>query len=823
MNNQLELTKRSLHSESSRRTESESIPLEDSQFISFTNFLDEIEVFKNPVISRGMGKFKAGNWSLLGYGANNYRQIVEEDEEEEKNEGSYKSAAKFDVKWEFTLFNGFFTDELTITRLTKHELEKAVKETERFLDKTFARDLVNDTNQVRDLQDQLIEHFSRNNLERVDICIITDKLIDHDNLPSKFEIKEVGLEGRIYYWDLRRWDAIKRSKSKREPINIDFKSSDFQMYNVPYLHQTTGRELDYYLSIFPGDLIADLYDIHNTRMLENNVRVFLSATKKANKGIRDTIGLNEGADAFKFFSYNNGISATAESIEIFEGRIIRISDFQIVNGGQTTATIHYSRKRDRKNLKDVYVSVKITALKKDENYSKIVGSISEAANTQSAISNSDFFANDKQLVMLEQISHKNPTQNEVNRNVYYYFERMKGQYNVTMSSQGTKTQQSIWASTYPKDLSFNKLDLARWSNMMMGFPYHAAEGSEKQFKTFMNNEYFERVEMHLGNFKTLVGFGVLFKRIHKLCGTATGKEHLYPSRIIDFVTKKHVPVAMSTAIYTSSFLHHITNGRINYWAIFDYKYNLSYSVVHPHLKDGNDQVRIDSEIDGLLKEFIDLIWEQIAKFGGAAAQEKSKKKECWTYLLNNISIPYSLNERLEKYLISESEYSQRSEAKSNEKEIYYFEYLDLLLRNNGLVLSNLHAISKLNNDYINVRSTISNLIKKVQNREQVITFKRVEEVCNFYEELVVEGFQFNDYVSSELKLDFNFNLIELYNEIFNNDFHFLERINVLALKDVDSRKLFLEAKSIIEGYYDLNGLSCSDINKLSLILSKLSN
>ena len=155
------------------------------------------------------------------------------------------------------------------------------------------------------------------------------------------------------------------------------------------MKQETNNNLSYYLAIFPGDLIADLYDLHNTRLLENNVRVFLSATKKANKGIRDTIK-NE---AYKFFSYNNGISATAESIETEAGKVINIQDFQIVNGGHTTATIHYSRKRDGNSLKDVFVAVKITRLQKNEEYSSIVSKISQAANTQSAISNSDFALN----------------------------------------------------------------------------------------------------------------------------------------------------------------------------------------------------------------------------------------------------------------------------------------------------------------------------------------------------------------------------------------------------------------------------------------------
>ena len=147
---------------------------------------------------------------------------------------------------------------------------------------------------------------------------------------------------------------------------------------------------------------------------------------------------------FKFFSYNNGISATAEEVETQNGRVTKIHDFQIVNGGQTTASIHYSRKKDRKSLKEVYVAVKITSLRKDKEYSSVVSKISQAANTQSTISNSDFYANDKLLVDVEQLASKNPTQNELDHSIYYFFERMKGQYNVSKMSMGSESKQKSW-------------------------------------------------------------------------------------------------------------------------------------------------------------------------------------------------------------------------------------------------------------------------------------------------------------------------------------------------------------------------------------------
>ena len=167
----------------------------------------------------------------------------------------------------------------------------------------------------------------------------------------------------VYYWDLKKWDALHRSRSKRLPIEIDFNKDSYSDITIDYVKKSISKNLSQYLAIFPAELIFKLYDRHGVRLLENNVRVFLSANRKANLEMRKTI---KGNKDILFFSFNNGLSVTAEKIE-FEGeRISKIHDFQVVNGGQTTATIHYCKKRDKRDdgshisLDNVYVPVKIT-------------------------------------------------------------------------------------------------------------------------------------------------------------------------------------------------------------------------------------------------------------------------------------------------------------------------------------------------------------------------------------------------------------------------------------------------------------------------------
>ncbi len=811
MATELQVTKKAFYSDVHNRYEIEKIAIEDCKFLNFTEFLDETDVFNTPVVSRKTGTYKKSNWALLGYCCNSYRRIEDDEdhevESEDSIEGIIESENKVEFQWEYTLFNGFFSDEVEVSKALKSDVKKSINEVVKFIEKTFSDDLIGDVCEAKDLQVELLKQYKINALERLDICIITDTVIDQENLDTRISIPNLNIECRIYYWDLKRWNDLKRSKSKRESINIDFQDKEFSIYNVDYLEKKTNANLSYYLAIFPGDLVADLYDLHNIRLLENNVRVFLSATRKANKGIRDTIK-NE---AYKFFSYNNGISATAESVVTDGNKVVNIMDFQIVNGGQTTATIHYSRKRDKYSLKDVYVAVKITALKKNEEYSRIVSKISQAANTQSTIAVSDFYANDKMLIDIEQFSIKNPVQNELDRNIYYFFERMKGQYYVSKISRGAEKQQKIWEECHPKSLIFNKIDIARWSNIMNGLPYVAAAGAEKQFKDFMDNKYIERKEISFGRFKTIVGLGLLFARIKKLCGTSNGKS--FPSLTIDPNTGSHAPVAMSTAIYAMSYIHLITKGCLDYWSIYYYKYNLCSSLL--------SKERTDSDFDEILEIIIVSCWNQIASFGGSAAQEKTKNKACWDFVKANIFIPNDILKNLNSFMISDKERDERETLQSNNDDINYFKYLHEILAEQGLIISALYSIAQSQSKYLKEKAAISNFINKLDKTDSLLPTNRVYEIYRFYENLKDNGFIINNSYKGRINLTIDVNSI--FEKVFNNKEYFLgglhNRMTESEMEFENYSKLLEEVKEIIDKYYREYGLSIDDLDKLNNVLN----
>tara|TARA_B100000767_G_scaffold26002_1_gene22866 strand:+ start:6401 stop:8821 length:2421 start_codon:yes stop_codon:yes gene_type:complete len=798
MATELEITKQMFYSDYHNMYSTEQIALEDARFLIFTEFLDETDVFNSPVVSRKEGAYKKGKWGVLGYCCNSYRRVDDEEEtDDEIDQGPDEEDDKLEFQWEYTLFNGFFSDDIGVVKATKLEITKAINEVTRFIEKTFSPSLINDVCEAKDLQAELLKQNKNNALERLDICIITDKVIDQEKLDTKVFIENLNLECRIYYWDLKRWNDLKRSKSKREAINIDFQDKEFSIYNVDYLERKVNDKLSYYLAVFPGDLIADLYDYHNTRLLENNVRVFLSANRKANKAIRETIKI----DTDNFFSYNNGISATAESVIIKDSRIIKINDFQIVNGGQTTATIHHSRKTSGLDLKKVFVAVKITALKKDKEYGKTVSNISKAANTQTSIKPSDFYANDPLLIGIERLSLKNPVLNYDSHSISYYFERMAGQYNVTKNSRGTNRNIKIWELKHPKKLSYNKVDVARWYNTMEELPHISVLSAEKQFTNFMDEKDFERKEISIGIYKTLVGFGMLCQRARKLCGTKKGRD--YPSIIGDS------SVGMATTIYAMAYLHYITGGCLDYWGIYNYKYGVCDALV--------EKKRKESELDDILESVIKACWVQIEIFGGSSAQEQTKNVKCWEHVKANIEINDNVIKQLENFTITLKEKKSRESEIQNEEDVNYFAALNFLLKNNASILKQLLIISASQSVFRSENTMIKNQIKKIQLRKNILTKKRVEQISAFYRKLKKEGYNFNAEVDeNDLKIDIKCDLI--CDEIFSDRVSFLKKCDQFTLDHEadfeDNYNLREEIIEIIEKYDREYGLSVNDFLKL---------
>lgn len=192
-------------------------------------------------------------------------------------------------------------------------------------------------------------------------------------------------------WDLSRLHRVETTGSK-EKITVKF-AEDFGGA-LPAL-PASGPEASFpsYLAIIRGSQLAQLYEKWGARLLESNIRSFIQARRKSvNEGIRDTIK----AEPEMFFSYNNGLSATADSVDMeADGagvKILAARNLQIVNGGQTTASLHAALKHSPENLDHVHVQIKLTVVPA-ESSEQIVPNISKYANSQNKVSAADFFSN----------------------------------------------------------------------------------------------------------------------------------------------------------------------------------------------------------------------------------------------------------------------------------------------------------------------------------------------------------------------------------------------------------------------------------------------
>ena len=183
-------------------------------------------------------------------------------------------------------------------------------------------------------------------LRKVRFVLLSNALLSK-SVDEKITEEEIGgIPCSFDVWDLGRIQRIEESGKSREDIIIDF--SSLPDGGLPCLPAFTGEgTYKSYLLAMPGTLVAELYDKYGERLLEQNVRTFLQFRGKVNKGMRNTIQNSPEM----FFAYNNGITSTAEKVITSElnGKVLitSIKNFQIVNGGQTTASLFNTHQKTR--------------------------------------------------------------------------------------------------------------------------------------------------------------------------------------------------------------------------------------------------------------------------------------------------------------------------------------------------------------------------------------------------------------------------------------------------------------------------------------------
>lgn len=315
--------------------------------------------------------------------------------------------------------------------------------------------------------------------------------------------------------DLNFLHSVVDSRGNREPLKIDF-LRDFDT-RIEVIQAANESNFESYLCVLDANILSDLYRLHSSRLLEKNVRSFLQF-KGVNKGIRDTIRDHPE----KFISYNNGltITATAAAVRTIKKKLYieALTDFQIVNGGQTTASIYFSKK-DGLDVSAIRVMAKINVVKGDdsEELEDLISNISKFSNTQSRVSNVDLRSRNPQLRQLKNLTNSvmTPTGKK------WFFERAKGEFNTSVRLAGR--QKTSQLNKFPPARRFSKEQLAKYYTAWGETPYMVKKGGEKVFRHFIQivsptEDESAAILVDRSFYEELIAKIILFRQMEKIYG-----------------------------------------------------------------------------------------------------------------------------------------------------------------------------------------------------------------------------------------------------------------------------------------------------------------
>lgn len=327
-----------------------------------------------------------------------------------------------------------------------------------------------------------IFRFSTELLTKARIYVVSDRPVG--TKLGRIQAPELGTkEVEVQVWDIARLSRADMSNSGREAITINF--AEEYGSGIPALPALSeGVEYKSFLCVMPGDVLASLYDRFGGRILEQNVRAFLGEGRKVNKGIRLTLRENPSM----FFAYNNGLTATVSGLELETNgsgpaMITSVTDFQVVNGGQTTASLYWARKAGYP-LDQVSVQMKLSQLPED-GFEEAVHDIARFANAQNAVSASDLFAGHPYFKRIETISRQvlAPASKTGDVGSYWFFERTQGSYNVELKRKKGLAAKA-WELIHPRKQRITKTDIARYEVTWSSVPHSVCAGAQKNTASF---------------------------------------------------------------------------------------------------------------------------------------------------------------------------------------------------------------------------------------------------------------------------------------------------------------------------------------------------
>lgn len=509
------------------------------------------------------------------------------------------------------LFVTDYDQRLHLEKLNKKEINLWFKRLMKFFTESYESEFYKDfdiSSSTYDFAEYIWQH--RNIIEQVNLFFLSERVLS-ERVQDFEKIDIPGINVKYHLYDIEKLFNLKNSTKQRESIELNFLQQYGQGIDCLTAHLGSGS-LESYLAVIPGEMLARVYNDYGERLLEQNVRSFLQAKGKVNKGIRDTI-LKEPS---YFFSYNNGITATASHIETEQingqTQIVKVVDLQIVNGGQTTASLGRALSRDNVDLSNIFVQMKISVVD-DAKSDVVVPKISEYANTQNKVNLSDLSANHPYHIKIEELSRKiwAPAKDGELRETSWFYERSRGQYNVMLAATDSKKEKN----KYPKAQMFNKTELAKY---MMVWDYDEPKwvnmGAQKNFVKFSEiiskdwkNESFAN-SVNEFYFKKLISRAIIFKNTEKMVMKQSWYANGYRANIVIY-----------SLAYLSDFLKRHKKD-LNYLSIWN-RQSLS--------------LPLQEVIKDLAKNINEILTMPNASRTTNNISEWAKKDGCWLDIKNN--------------------------------------------------------------------------------------------------------------------------------------------------------------------------------------------
>jgi hypothetical protein len=449
-------------------------------------------VLENPILLMQEGTFGRGRYAISGYS-------VSEDEDR------------------LVLFATAHSGALAPRAVPAAELKQAAELAARFLwySAQGLHEKIEPANtDASDLARRLFDLSATGRISHLKVVVLTDGRVDGRNVElsdrdgTRVEVELLGIE---------RLHRILGEGVSREDIVVDL----VELGADPLPCLDCGYEGHYraYLAVLPGALLADVYDRYGTRLLELNVRAFLGlrGRKSVNAGLRATLR----DEPQHFLAYNNGIVATVDGVDLEKARngtvaLKRLKGLQIVNGGQTTASIHRAVRVDRLDISNVMVPAKIIVVEADE-LSRMVAAISRSANSQNTVQPADFSANDPFHVAVEALASNAWLPGGGGR---WFYERARGSFGAAEAKAALKaSDRQRFKRETPKERRFSKTDLAKYLNIWEGYPHQVSFGGQKNFQFFMQrlkDQYPDGFTPDEAWFRRLVAIALMQRSLQKI-------------------------------------------------------------------------------------------------------------------------------------------------------------------------------------------------------------------------------------------------------------------------------------------------------------------